>query len=70
MEHAARACELTREENAGFLDTLAAAHAECGRFDEAVRWMEKAIALLPEEERADYRGRLELYRAGKPCREG
>jgi tetratricopeptide (TPR) repeat protein len=70
VEHAARACELTRNENPGFLDTLAAAHAECGRFDEAVRCMEKALALLPEEERADYRGRLDLYRAGRPFREG
>ncbi|HEX5269244.1 MAG TPA: tetratricopeptide repeat protein, partial [Gemmataceae bacterium] len=69
VEHASRACELTRGEHPGFLDTLAAAHAECGRFDEAVRWMEKAIALLPEDERDDYRGRLELYRAGKPYRE-
>ena len=38
IEHATRSCELTRWENPGFLDTLAAAHAESGRFDEAVRW--------------------------------
>jgi tetratricopeptide (TPR) repeat protein len=70
VTYATHACELTRWESAGFLDTLAAAHAECGRFDEAVRWMEKAIAILPEDDRPDYLGRLELYRSGKPNRAG
>ncbi len=68
--HATHACELTRWESPGFIDTLAAAQAECGHFDDAVRTMEQAIELLPEGERADYQVRLELYRAGKPYRAG
>ena len=31
-----KACELSRNMDAGYLDTLAAAYAEGGRFDEAV----------------------------------
>jgi serine/threonine-protein kinase len=64
VEHATRACTLTRYEKAFCIDTLAAAYAACGRFDEAVKWAEKAIDLVDEEAKADYRKRLDLYRAG------
>ncbi|MGC3967746.1 MAG: hypothetical protein QM775_10350 [Pirellulales bacterium] len=49
--------------------TLAAAYAEAGDFDEAVRWQEKAVALTPESRRQAARSRLKLYEAGKPYRE-
>jgi Flp pilus assembly protein TadD len=39
---AARACELTRGSQPAFLGTLAAAYAEIGNFDEAVKWAQKA----------------------------
>jgi len=68
LELAETACDLTHWENASFLDTLAAAHAECGQFDEAARWVGQALALVPEEGRAEYRARQESYRAGKPFR--
>ncbi|QDU22237.1 tetratricopeptide repeat protein [Urbifossiella limnaea] len=69
-ECATRACELTEWAEAGYLDTLAAACAECGEFDEAVRWQEKAIAAVAGDaaKEADYETRLELYRRGKPAR--
>ena len=68
-ECATRACELTEWVEPGYIDTLAAACAECGDYDEAVRWQEKAIKLLDSEERqADYRTRLELYSQRKPLR--
>ncbi|VTT99114.1 tpr repeat-containing protein : TPR repeat-containing protein OS=Pedosphaera parvula (strain Ellin514) GN=Cflav_PD3636 PE=4 SV=1: TPR_11: TPR_16: TPR_11: TPR_11 [Gemmataceae bacterium] len=69
-ECATRACELTEWAEPGFLDTLAAAHAECGDFDDAVKWQEKAMGLLggdPDRE-ADYRSRLDRYLAHKPAR--
>jgi tetratricopeptide (TPR) repeat protein len=69
LEYATRACEQTEWQNAAFLDTLAAAYAECGRFDEAVRWEGKALELVSEAGKADYRSRLELYQAGRPYRE-
>jgi len=77
---AERAAELTGRKKPMILDTLAAAYAEVGRFDEAVRLAEQAIrlaeaAISPESGKADktmlagYRSRLELYRAGRPCRD-
>ena len=63
------ACELTAHRVPGYLDTLAAAHAEAGQFDDAIRWQEKAIELVEAEKKADYESRLVLYRAGKPYRE-
>lgn len=69
IAHATRACEQTGWTSAGYLDTLAVAFAANGQFEEAVRWQEKALELCGEEEKADYRSRLDLYRAGQPFRE-
>ena len=66
---ATRACELTEYTTAGYVDTLAAAYAESGRFDDAVRWQEKARNLVSEDHKADYESRLELYRSGRPFRD-
>jgi len=68
-ECATRACELTEWAEAGFLDTLAAACAECGEFDDAVKWQEKALGLVSDpDRRADYESRLDLYHQRKPAR--
>jgi len=67
VEFATRACELTEWKHTDYLDTLAAACAESGDFDAAVKWQVKAIDLLPgEKEKEDYRTRLKLYREKKP----
>lgn len=63
LECATRACELSEWSVPGFVDSLAAAHAELGQFNEAIRWQEKAVSLAADpEESADYETRLELYR--------
>jgi Flp pilus assembly protein TadD len=53
------------------LDTLAAAYAAAGRFDEARRTQERALELLlasgDRGAEAEYRARLEAYRAGRPA---
>jgi serine/threonine-protein kinase len=60
---------LTEWKQSGYFDTLAAAYAEAGEFDEAVRWQTKAMEEVPESEKADFHVRLELYKAGKPYRD-
>ena len=64
------ACKLHGWTCANCLDTLAAAHAEAGKFDEAIKWQKKALEILPNDnrDRDSYRARLALYQAGKPCR--
>lgn len=58
--------------NATFLDTLAAAYAEAGRFEEAAATAREALSLALESGKADLAAeiqqRLELYQAGRPFR--
>jgi tetratricopeptide (TPR) repeat protein len=66
VEYATRACELSDWKDPRRLDTLAAAYAEAGRFEEAVKWQGKAVEWASEKSREDRRRRLELYKSGKP----
>ena len=56
----------------GFLDTAAAAYAEVGRFADAVRSQQRAIALLQQTSDVaeavidDFNSRLLLYQANRP----
>jgi Flp pilus assembly protein TadD len=68
VRFATRACDLTEWEEAHILDTLAAAHAELGEFEEAVRWQSRAIELTPRDDKSDYEARLQLYHTGQPFR--
>ena len=56
-----------------YIDTLAAAYAEAGRFDDAMRAQQRAIDALPRDASAESRDvfleRLDLYRSGQPYRE-
>src|SRR5436190_646420 len=68
-----RACELTRYEVPLFVGTLAAAYAEVGRFDEAIKTGTKAreLAASQREETLVKKNTelIALYQAGKPYRE-
>jgi len=70
---AERACELTQYGEPLYLETVAAAYAEAGRFPEAVTTAEKAEQLATTAGltavAAKNRQLLELYRAGKPYHE-
>ncbi len=55
-----------------FLDTLAAAHAEKGEFEQAIRLQQEAIQALDDPAKAGQGGyleRLSRYREGQPWRE-
>jgi tetratricopeptide (TPR) repeat protein len=65
VELATKACEKTRYEDSGYVDTLAVAHAEAGNFAEAIRVCQQVISMVKLEERAEYEERLALFKAGK-----
>jgi tetratricopeptide (TPR) repeat protein len=71
VELAAQACELTEWRNPSYLDTLAAAHAEVGNFDEAVKFQKKALddPKFDKAETDKARERFKLYEARKAYRE-
>ena len=70
VELARRACELTGWQDPNLLDTLASAYAECGRFDEAVTWAKKALALPQTENeiKEAVQRHIELFQSGQPAR--
>ncbi|HXI61204.1 MAG TPA: hypothetical protein VNF70_00785, partial [Pyrinomonadaceae bacterium] len=71
VEFARKAAELTKWEDANVLDTLAAAYAEVGDFEEAIKWENKALS-LPELTKGDeekVRQRLRLYAERKRYRQ-
>lgn len=72
LEHATRACALTDWNDATMLDTFAAACAEAGRYEEAVRWQLKALELAKPgqfKRPASLSERLACYRENKPYRD-
>jgi tetratricopeptide (TPR) repeat protein len=69
LAKARRACEITEFKRWALVDSLAAAHAEVGEFEEAVRWAEKALELAPDPSRCRIEVKIPLYRQKKPWRE-
>lgn len=70
VELATRAGDLNRWKDANDMENLAAAHAECGKFDEAVKWQTKAMDVtVGLQNLDDSRRRLKLYKEGKPFRD-
>jgi len=65
---ATKASELTEWKNPLFLNGLAAAYAEQGDFDSAVRWQTAAIAASPKGLADTMKARVEQYRKKEPFR--
>jgi tetratricopeptide (TPR) repeat protein len=71
LKLAQEACETTGYRYPDVLETLAASHAECGQFAEALKWQREALRLsgdLPRVLQQAMRQTLELYKQGKPLR--
>jgi tetratricopeptide (TPR) repeat protein len=72
VQLAEAACRLSGRRNPSFLGTLAAAYAEAGRFGDAVRTMQEALALARASGADDLLAiqtqMLQQFRAGKPYR--
>ena len=66
---AERTAVLTRRQDPGILDTLAAAYAAVGQFTNAACVQQEAIALQNEQQKKDYGSRLKLYESGIPYRD-
>jgi tetratricopeptide (TPR) repeat protein len=66
---AQRACELTGNRVAAYLDTLGVAYAAAGRFSDAIAAAQKAIELANSAGQtqlvSEVQTRLELYRSGR-----
>jgi len=65
---ATKACELTSWKDAAIIDTLAAAYAETGDFQQAEHYQTMAIRLARGSLRAELLPRLGLYKAKKAYR--
>jgi tetratricopeptide (TPR) repeat protein len=51
------------------LETLAAAFAEVGDFEKAVKWQTEAVKLATQDDQVDAQSRLVLYETGEPYRD-
>ena len=74
LELAQKACELTQWKDVSFIDTLAAAYAENGKFDDAVKYQKQAVDASRTERdtewmTADLASRIPLYEQKQPYRE-
>ena len=69
VRYATKACELMEWHDAGAIDTLAAAYAECGNFQQALHWQKRALEFVGEKDTAKLGSRLELYQSGKAYRD-
>jgi len=69
VELATQACELTDYKTPHILSTLAAAFAEEGNFETAIKWSQQAVDLDDPEHSEQLSKELESYREGQPWRE-
>ncbi len=69
---ARQACEATAHKSPPLLDSLAAAYAETGQFDQAVATTRQALEIVrsnPKASTETLESRLKLYEAGQPYRD-
>jgi len=69
IELATKACEQSEYGQSHILSTLAAAYAEAGEFETAIKWSQKAVDMEDPEHGAQLAAELASYREDKPWRE-
>ena len=72
VKAATKACELTKWKDGGLIDTLAAAYAESGDFNQAIKYQMQALGIRPPaapDSLADMQKHLRAYQARKPFRD-
>ena len=71
IKAAQKACELSKWKDWRYIDTLAAARAEAGEFDQAISYENQALALATDQPDLVRKAkeRLQLYQQHKPYRE-
>lgn len=69
IENATIACQWWNWEFASTIGALAAAYAEAGDFENAVKRQKQALELASDDDKDEYQARLKLYESGKPYRE-
>jgi tetratricopeptide (TPR) repeat protein len=69
IDLATDACRITEYQLPHILSTLAAAYAETGDFDAAVKWSSKAVEMNDPQHGEELKKELESYKAKKPWRE-
>jgi tetratricopeptide (TPR) repeat protein len=70
LASASRAAQLAAPGDPFMLDALAAAHANAGQFDRAIRCQQEAIINVPGDFAQPFRERLALYEQHRPFRNG
>jgi tetratricopeptide (TPR) repeat protein len=68
VELATAACEMSDWKTMHGVGALAAAYAETGDFENAVKWEEEHLRLCPEGDRKKWSFLLDLYKSRKPFR--
>jgi tetratricopeptide (TPR) repeat protein len=69
VELAEKACEMSEYKKPHILSTLAAAYAETGDFESAIKWSSKAVEISQEDIQDQLKAELKSYKKGKPFRE-
>jgi hypothetical protein len=69
VKYAQMACTASQWHCWSFIDTLAAAYAECGDFANAIMCVERAIQLAPPDDQPTLRAAAAGYRDNQPFRE-
>ena len=69
IEAAQKAIELDGDTDYRYLETLAAAQANAGEFEDAIGTQQRAIEIAPAAVAQVYKGRIEKFRAGRAHRE-